>query len=108
VVILAGPLAHFREVKKAVEADGRAPQGREVVSAHSQILQRARWLRAAPDTSGARLLFRAHKAPGSHRRVATKKLAKLFLVSRGAKKIWSQRMRLLRAEAVIGCDRSRL
>ena len=36
----------FREVEKAVETDGRAPEGREVVSAHIQILQRAKWLRA--------------------------------------------------------------
>jgi len=44
VVVLASALGHFGKVKKAVETDGRTPQGREVVSAHSQILQRARWV----------------------------------------------------------------
>src|SRR5580765_5504835 len=47
VVVLGGTLSRFCEVKQAVEADGRAPKGRKVVSAHSQLLQRARWLRAA-------------------------------------------------------------
>ena len=46
--------------QKAVEANGRAPQWRVVVSAHSPILRRARWLRAAPGTTGARLLAQAH------------------------------------------------
>src|SRR5205823_2376935 len=55
VIVLADALGHFREVEEAVEADGRTPQGREVVAAHSQILLRAKWLRAAPNTTGARL-----------------------------------------------------
>src|SRR6476620_9570550 len=57
VVILASALGDLGKVEKAVEANGRTPQGREVISAHSQILQRAKWLRAAPDTTGARLNF---------------------------------------------------
>lgn len=60
-------LGHFREIKEAVDANGRAPQGREVVSAHKNPLQRASWLRAAPDTTSARLLARAHQAPGRHK-----------------------------------------
>src|SRR6202051_2600276 len=55
IIVLAGALSGFNEVEKAVETDGRTPKGREVVSAHSQILQRAKWVRAAPDTTGARL-----------------------------------------------------
>ena len=93
VVVLAGPLGHFREVEKAIEANGRTPQGRKVVIAHSQILQRASWLRAAPDTTGARLLPGPIRRPDATVQVATKKLAKSVLVSRGAKKI----MRLGRA-----------
>src|SRR6185436_2929875 len=64
VIILARALRGFDQVEKAVEADGRTPEGCEVVCAHSQILQRASWLRAAPDTTGARLKSRAHQAPG--------------------------------------------
>src|ERR1700688_3784452 len=55
IIVLAGALGGFNEVEKAVETDGRTPKGREVVSAHSQILQRAKWVRAAPDTTSARL-----------------------------------------------------
>ena len=53
--VLPGALGGLNEVEKAVETNGRAPKGREVVGAHSQILQRAKWVRAAPDTTGARL-----------------------------------------------------
>src|ERR1700733_3561655 len=55
IVVLAGTLCRFNEVEKAIETDGRAPKRREVISAHSQILQRAKWIQAAPDTTGARL-----------------------------------------------------
>ena len=55
IVVLAGALGSFNEVEKAVETDGRTLKGREVVRAHSQILQRAKWILAAPDTTGVRL-----------------------------------------------------
>src|SRR5450631_3146547 len=55
IIVLASAPGGFNEVEKAVETDGRTPKGREVVTAHSQILQRAKWIRAAPDTTGARL-----------------------------------------------------
>src|SRR5450631_153984 len=42
--LLGGPLCRFDEVEQTIETDGRSEQGREVVSAHSQILQRARWV----------------------------------------------------------------
>ena len=73
VVVLGCALGGFREVEKAVETDGRTPERREVISAHSQILQRAKWLRAAPDTTGARFPP-AHLAPGRHPAVAIEKL----------------------------------
>src|SRR4051794_17578828 len=57
IVVLAGTLCRFNEVEKTVEANGRTPQRREVVSAHSQILQGAKWIRTTPDTTGARLSF---------------------------------------------------
>src|SRR6185295_9848167 len=56
IIGLAGLLGHFRKGEKAIEADGRPPEGREIIGAHSQILQRARWIRAAPDMTGARLM----------------------------------------------------
>ena len=70
--VLAGLLGGFSEIEKAIETYGRTPKGREVVSAHSQILQRAKWLRAAPDTTGARLKPGPIRRPGTSP-VATKK-----------------------------------
>src|SRR6185437_2126948 len=58
IAFLAHALGGFGEVEQAVEADGRPEQGRKIYSAHSQILLGAKWLRAAPDTSGARLKWR--------------------------------------------------
>src|SRR6185503_10885732 len=55
IALLAHTLGGFGEVEQAVESDGRPEQGRKIYSAHSQILLGAKWLRAAPDTSGARL-----------------------------------------------------
>src|SRR6267143_5270502 len=81
VVILAGALRGFNEVEKAVEADGRTPEGCEVVCAHSQILQRASWIRAAPDTTGARLKAEPIRRP-DRRTAAAKKLENRDLVSR--------------------------
>src|SRR4051812_25622738 len=65
IVVLAGTLCRFNEVEKAVETNGRTPQGREVVSAHSQILQGAKWIRTTPDTTGARLSFPTLQASGT-------------------------------------------
>ena len=44
ITFFRGPLGRLGEVEQAIETDGRSEQGREVVSAHSQILQRARWV----------------------------------------------------------------
>jgi hypothetical protein len=44
ITFVGGPLGRLGEVEQAIETDGRSEQGREVVSAHSQILQRARWV----------------------------------------------------------------
>src|SRR6202012_4114832 len=52
--ILTGSLGAFHEVEQAIKTDGRTPEGSKINSAHSQILLRAKWLRAAPDTTGAR------------------------------------------------------
>ena len=57
IVVLARALGGLGEIEKAIETDSRTPEGRKIVSAHSQILQGANWLRAAPDTTGARLCF---------------------------------------------------
>src|ERR1700745_1047738 len=38
-------LGFVEELEKTVEANGRTPQGSEVVSPHSQVLLRARWVR---------------------------------------------------------------
>jgi hypothetical protein len=55
IALLAHALGGFGEVEKTVESDGRPEQGRKIYSAHSHILPGAKWLRAAPDTTGARL-----------------------------------------------------
>jgi hypothetical protein len=39
----------------AVETDGRTPEGRKIVRAHRQTLQRANGYGSAADTTGARL-----------------------------------------------------
>src|ERR1700761_9510412 len=49
VVILGPVLGLVEEIEKAVEAHGRTPQGSKVVSPHSQVLLRARWIQGAQD-----------------------------------------------------------
>jgi len=44
ITFVRGPLGRLGEVEQSIETDGRSEQGREVISAHSQILQRARWV----------------------------------------------------------------
>src|SRR3954447_16712735 len=59
VVVAAAVLRRVNEIEEAVKSDGRPPQGCEVVSSpHSQILHRARWVRA---DAGA---FRRPSPPG--------------------------------------------
>ena len=55
VAFLGAALGGLGEVEKTIETDGRPEEGSEVISAHSQILLGAKWLIAAPDTTGARL-----------------------------------------------------
>src|SRR6478609_1391348 len=55
VAFLGAALGGLSEVEKTIETDGRPEEGSEVISAHSQILLGAKWLIAAPDTTGARL-----------------------------------------------------
>src|SRR5437879_5279782 len=43
--LFGGPLDLVENVEKAVETDGRPPQGSPIIP-HSQILLRARWVRA--------------------------------------------------------------
>src|SRR3954454_23722546 len=90
VVVLAGTLCRFNEVEKAVETNGRTPQGREVVSAHSQILQGAKWIRTTPDTTGARLSFPTHQASGTPPLGGSGKIKKArFGFKRGSKIFWN-------------------
>src|ERR1700742_2200194 len=58
MVLIAYALGGFGEVEQTVETDGRRKEGRKIYSAHSQILQGAKWLQTAPDTTGARLRWR--------------------------------------------------
>jgi hypothetical protein len=44
ITFVRGPLGRLGEVEQAIETDGRSEEGKEVISANSQILQRARWL----------------------------------------------------------------
>src|SRR4051794_4918250 len=75
IVVLAGVLgSRLGKIEKAVEADGRTPEGCKIVSAHSQILHGASWIRAAPDTTGARLCFPGPIWRPVHPAVATGKL----------------------------------
>src|SRR6185369_14248955 len=67
--------------------DGRTPEGCEVVCAHSQILHRASWIRAAPDTTDARLKAGPIRRP-DRPAAAAKKLENRHLVSRGPIKIF--------------------
>jgi hypothetical protein len=75
-------------MRRWTETNGRTPQGREVIRAHSQILQRAKWVGAAPDTPVPVSAPRPIRRRERHRMVATKKLAKDDLVSRVFAKIY--------------------
>ncbi len=44
IAFVGGPLGRLDKVEQTIETDGRSEEGREVISAHSQILQRARWV----------------------------------------------------------------
>src|SRR4051794_32043661 len=97
IVVLAGTLCRFNEVEKAVEANGRTPQGGEVVSAHSQILQGAKWIRTTPDTAGARLSFPTLWASGTPPLGGSGKIKKArFGFKRGSKIFWNPRRLPLR------------
>ncbi len=64
VVTLADALRGFDEVEKAVEADGRAPEGCEVVCAHSQILQKSKLVTSGTGHDRCPSPDQAHQAPG--------------------------------------------
>src|ERR1700730_14444821 len=44
ITFVRGPLGRLDKVEQAIETDGRSKEGREIISAHSQSLQRARWV----------------------------------------------------------------
>jgi hypothetical protein len=50
-------LGLVEEIEKAVEAHGRTPQGSKVVSPHSQVLLRARWIRRSARHACSGALF---------------------------------------------------
>jgi hypothetical protein len=84
--LLASALGGHNEVGKANETDGRTPERREVATAHSQILQRAKWVRAAPDTRCPSQAPDPFRHPGSHLSVTAQKLKKAgFGFKRGKK-----------------------
>jgi hypothetical protein len=84
--LVGGPLDLVENVKQAVEANGRPPQGSPIIP-HSQILQRASWVRAGTGHLPAPALFSGPRRRPGHHVCGDKKICNRKKSSRESKKI---------------------